>query len=430
MSNSFDVTIEKLVYGGDGLAHHEGQTVFVPYVLPGEIVSISPAESRKKFIRGHLENIVKPAAGRVAAPCPRFGVCGGCHYQHMPYEEQVRYKSEILRETLARIGRVEWTGEIKTHPSPPLGYRNRAQWAVRLLESQKRGAIGYFQQGSSTLVPTDVCPISSPRIENTLTLLAGAFDEGVLPPTIRAIEAFTDAADEKLLLNVVLEKKHASVAALAEKIRQVVPEAVSVLMHDEEKGPLELFGPGHISYEVAGQYYRVGHLSFFQVNRFLLEDLMRDVVGEAQGELALDLFAGVGLFSIPLAAKFKRVVAVEGNVAAARDLEANLKKTPAARSRHAGVESFLDRWREKPDLVVLDPPRAGVPEPALKTLQNLGPAAIVYLSCDPATLARDLSQLTRANPGSSRYVISNITLYDIFPQTYHIEALVRLQRLE
>jgi 23S rRNA (uracil1939-C5)-methyltransferase len=430
MSNSFDVTIEKLVYGGDGLAHHEGQTVFVPYVLPGEIVSISPTESRKKFIRGHLENIVKPAAGRVAAPCPRFGVCGGCHYQHMPYEEQVRYKSEILRETLARIGRVEWAGEIKTHPSPPLGYRNRAQWAVRFSESQKRAAIGYFQQGSSTLAPTDVCPISSPRIENTLTLLAGAFDEGVLPPAIRAIEAFTDAADEKLLLNVVLEKKHSSVAALVEKIRQVAPEAISVLMHDEEKGPLELFGPGHISYEVAGHYYRVGHLSFFQVNRFLLEDLVRDVVGESQGDLALDLFAGVGLFSIPLAAKFKRVVAVEGNVAAARDLEANLKKTPAARSRHADVEGFLDRWREKPDLVVLDPPRAGVPEPALKTLQNLGPAAIVYLSCDPATLARDLSQLTRDNPGSARYAISNITLYDIFPETYHIEALVRLQRLE
>ena len=429
MPNSFEVTIEKLVYGGDGLAHHAGDTVFVPYVLPGESVVVSSAERRRKVVRGHLESVATPASDRVAPPCPRFGVCGGCHYQHMPYEQQLRYKSEILRETLSRIGRVSWSGDIAVHASPPLAYRNRAQWAVRMTGTPARPSIGYFQQGSSALVPTDVCPISSPRIASTLALLSKAFAEGILPTSIRAIEAFADAADRAMLLNVVVEKKHASPAAMAEKIKQVVPDVSSLLFHEEEKGPIELVGPGHISYEVNGVYYRVGHLSFFQINRFLLPDLVHEVASQSQGDLALDLFAGVGLFSIPLAAHFKRVIAVEGNVAAARDLETNLKAVPSARARHADVESFLGRWREKPDLVILDPPRAGVPQPALKALRTLGPAAITYLSCDPATLARDLAVLLGDAPEQPKYNISNITLYDIFPQTYHIEALVKLQRL-
>lgn len=153
------------------------------------------------------------------------------------------------------------------------------------------------------------------------------------------------------------------------------------------------------------------------------------VVGETKGALALDLFAGVGLFTLPLVSNFGRVVAVEGNVATARDLEANLKDHPSARPRHMDTESFLAQWKEKPDLVILDPPRAGVTAPALEKLKALGPDDITYLSCDPATLARDLALLTKDAPGGARYSLSDITLVDIFPQTYHIEALVRLQRL-
>jgi 23S rRNA (uracil1939-C5)-methyltransferase len=185
-----------------------------------------------------------------------------------------------------------------------------------------------------------------------------------------------------------------------------------------------------LEYEATGRKYRVGHLSFFQVNRFLIDELMRDVVGEYKGELALDLFAGVGLFSVPLAANFKRVIAVEGNVAAVRDLEINLKETPTARARHSEVESFLARWKEKPELVVLDPPRAGISDVAAKRLRDIGADAIAYLSCDPATLARDLAVLTKEGEPGSRYKISKLELYDIFPQTYHIEALATLQRLE
>jgi 23S rRNA (uracil1939-C5)-methyltransferase len=202
-------------------------------------------------------------------------------------------------------------------------------------------------------------------------------------------------------------------------------------MQDEKSGDIELDGPGYIHYTAAGTKYRVGHLSFFQVNRFMVDDLAAAVAGEETGELALDLFAGVGLFSIPLAQKYKRVVAVEGNVATARDLEANMKDSPAVRPRHSEAAEFLARWKEQPDLAVVDPPRAGLTPSIIDRLRAIGASRITYLSCDPATLARDLAALT-ATPvaGQSAYAIKSIYLYDIFPQTYHIETLVRLERLD
>ena len=425
-----DVKIEKLVYGGDGLAREGGSTIFVPYVLPGETARIEPAQQRKKFIRGALQEILNVSPDRVAAPCPHFGVCGGCHYQHMPYQAELKYKAEILRETLARIGKIEWTGEIGIHGSPdPLRYRNRAQWAVRPTGEPPVPEMGYFRSGSSTLVPTSVCPISSPRIEGALAKLREAITQRRLRWPIRGIEAFADDRDEKLLLNVTVSKVKGSLKAFAEDIDGVLPEVETMLVLDEQTGPQELFGPGFITYRAAGHDFRVGNLSFFQVNRLLIDALAHDVTADARGDLALDLFAGVGLFTLPLAKTFERVVAVEGNVAAARDLEENVKVSPNARGRRADVESFLDRWRDKPQLVVLDPPRAGVAAGALERLRAIGPKSIRYLSCDPATLARDLSLLTKPASGNT-FSIASITLYDIFPQTYHIEALVSLERLD
>ncbi len=348
----------------------------------------------------------------------------------MNYAAQLRNKTQILRETLSRIGRIDWTDEIAEHSANPLQYRNRAQWAVRTVGNPAKLSIGYFQQGSSTLAPTDVCPIIAPRLESVLAGLTRACDQGAIPRSVRAVEAFVDSASDKLLLNVSFEKAGAAADKLSRQLLPFTGEITSLLVQDESTEKLDLAGPGHLDYEAAGRKYRVGHLSFFQVNRFLLDELTRAVVGEYKGELALDLFAGVGLFSVPLAANFKRVIAVEGNVAAVRDLEINLKETPTARARHSEVESFLARWKERPELVVLDPPRAGISDVAAKRLREIGPETIVYLSCDPATLARDLAVLTKEVEPGSRYKISKLELYDIFPQTYHIEALATLQRLE
>ncbi|MFY9531547.1 MAG: 23S rRNA (uracil(1939)-C(5))-methyltransferase RlmD [Candidatus Acidiferrales bacterium] len=426
-----DVKIEKLIYGGDGLAHADGSTVFVPFVLPEEEVAVEPVERKKKFVRGRVQRLLTPSPERVVPRCPYFHSCGGCHYQHIPYEAQLRYKSEILRETLRRIGRIDWSGPITSHPSPPWGYRNRAQWKVRSTSSgdgSNHGnlGIGYFGAGSTAFIAVDECAILSPCLERTLRSLREAFAARELPSAIREIEAFVDAADRKLLLNVAFTSSATPVSTLAEKFRQILPDAVeSMLFHDPGQDRMELLGPGYLLYNVAGNNYRVGHMSFFQVNRFLVEEMMRTVAGDAPAEgLALDLFAGVGLFALPLANCSTRVIAVESNPASLRDLEANLASSRGhVESRGADVEDFIARFREKPQLVVVDPPRAGLDPRALAHLGRLGSEQIRYVSCDPSTLARDLAELLKAG-----YVIDKVHLFDLFPQTFHIESVVRLAR--
>ena len=429
MSEPIEVRIEKLVYGGEGLAHHEGQTVFAPFVLPDESVSIELVERRKKFIRGRVAEIKKPSADRTVAPCPYFGVCGGCDYQHIPYELQLRYKSEILRETLSRIGRLRCDGPITTHASRPFGYRNRVQWKIAPDENGSR-EIGYFQAGSQNLCAIRQCPIASPKLNEGLGAIVNLLKAGKMPATLREIEAFADHDDDRLLLNLALEGSSEPSADITALFRSLLPNAETVLAHDRSNDTFELSGPGYITYRVGDYSYRIGHLSFFQVNRFLLDELVRGVLRDARGKLALDLFAGVGLFSLPLANRFERLIAVESNPAAARDLENNLTASGAASPnwRHTTVEAFLDHWHERPELVVLDPPRTGVAARALTRLAKLAPAEILYLSCDPATLARDLAFLTGEQQKAPGYHISELHLVDIFPQTYHIEALVRLSR--
>ncbi len=426
----FEVKIEKLIYGGEGLAHHDGATVFVPFVLPAERVTAAPVEKKKKFVRARLDKLLAPSPERIGARCPHFAVCGGCDYQHIPYEAQLKFKEEILRETLRRLGRIEWTGAIALHASPPWGYRNRAQWKVRSLESAVGSAakssleIGYFRAGSTALCAVEDCAILSPLLLKTLLTFRKALGSGALPRELREVEAFADAEDTKLLLTATFAGFPSRIAEVAEKIRTLAPETESLLLHDPGRERMELSGPGFITYNAAGAAYRVGHFSFFQVNRFLVDGLASQVVEhEEPGRLAIDLFAGVGLFSVPLAEKFERVIAVESNPAAVRDLGVNVAGKGAVQVRTAEVERFLETNKEKPDLVVLDPPRAGVEPSALAKLAHLGAERVTYVSCEPPTLARDLAVLTGAG-----YQISEVHLFDLFPQTFHMETVVRLRQ--
>jgi 23S rRNA (uracil1939-C5)-methyltransferase len=445
MSDELLLSIEKLVYGGDGLAHAEGNTVFVPYVLPGEGVRASVQTKKKKLIWAKLLEVTSPTAERIAAKCPHFQVCGGCHYQHIPAAEQARLKIEILRETLSRLGGIQWKGEITAHTGEPYGYRNRAQWAVR---SGMPRALGYYLPESSVILPIDVCPILSPRLAETFGLLQEMARGGRLPAGILEIEAFTDSADEKIALNVAFDKFSGSPTELADLFRKELPRLESLLLLDQKKNKFELTGPGFLVHEVAGFKYQVSHLSFFQVNRFLTEDLRQTITAGAKGDLALDLYSGVGFFTLPVAQSFEKVISVDANLAATRDLYANAKSAGVeVSSYNEHAEEFLKKTTEKPDFVVLDPPRAGLGTEAANALAALGAPEIVYLSCDPATLARDLAALTGSGrrvagattgdgvgagsviAGASRYEISEMHMFDLFPQTFHIETLVRLRKV-
>jgi len=406
--------------------------VFVPFVLPAERVEATPVERKKKFVRARLERVIEPSPERVPPRCPHFGICGGCDYQHIPYEAQLRYKLEILRETLRRLGRIEWMGDIAAHASPPWGYRNRAQWKIRPLDmaTAERGsagnpcAIGYFRAQTTALCPVEQCAILSPLLAKTLEALRGALASGEWPEGLREIEAFAGAGDTKLLLTATCDKFPSRAEELAARMRRLLPELESLLLRDRSGERMELHGPGFVEYEAGGWSYRVGHLSFFQVNRFLVDELIREVAEKEEGgTLALDLFAGVGMFSAPLGKRFERVVGVEANPAAARDFEVNIRATSHVEARAEDVEQFLASYRDKPDLVVLDPPRTGLAPGAAKHLVRIAPARITYVSCDPPTLARDLAILVGAG-----YEITGVDLFDLFPQTFHMEAVVRLRR--
>jgi 23S rRNA (uracil1939-C5)-methyltransferase len=432
MSDELRISIEKLVYGGDGLAHADGNTVFVPYVLPGEEVRAAAKSKRKKLVWAKLLEVTSASAQRESARCPHFQTCGGCHYQHISAAEQLRLKKEILRETLSRLGGIQWSGAIQEHSAQPYGYRNRAQWAVRNANPR---AIGYFLPESSVIVPIDECPVLSPLLAKTFGQLQELARSNRLPEQMLEIEAFADSSDEKISLNVAFERFPKPAKELAAAFREALPQLESLLLAEESKDRFELTGPGYLFQEAGGFRYRVSHLSFFQVNRFLVEDLLQTVIAGAKGETALDLYAGVGFFTLPLTRAFTRVVSVDANLAATRDLHVNAESagvTVISHNEHA--EEFLRKTAEKADFVVLDPPRSGLGAEASAKLAELGAAEIAYLSCDPSTLARDLAVLTGskksgdAASASTRYEIVDMHLFDLFPQTYHIETLVRLRR--
>jgi 23S rRNA (uracil1939-C5)-methyltransferase len=419
--------IEKLVYGGDGLARRDGVTYFVPFVLAGESILARPVDRRRNFVRARLDQLLRPSPERLSPPCPYFTVCGGCHYQHIPYQRQLELKRDIVLETFARLGRVNWAGPVALHGSEPFGYRNRAQWKLRPHQTAGAGpahaglSLGYFRAGSNQLCAVDQCPVLAPPLAAALETLGALAAAGTLPDSLREIEAFAEPSGG-LLINLTCVPMPDAPLRLAARLRAALPAAQSILVRDAEGERMELDGPGHLCYRASGVDYRVGHLSFFQVNRFLIEPMIDAVTAGAARGLALDLYAGVGLFSVPLARRFERVVAIEADPAAARDLEANLKAAGAlGQAVNADTARFLADWRETPSLVVLDPPRAGVPAEALAALALLRPERILYVSCDPATLARDLRLLADA-----AYEIAELHVFDVFPQTFHIETLVHL----
>jgi 23S rRNA (uracil1939-C5)-methyltransferase len=434
MADELRLSIEKLIYGGEGLAHADGNTVFVPYVLPSEQVRASVRTRKKKLIHANLLEVEKAAPSRIEPACPHFSVCGGCHYQHIEIAEQVRLKKEILRETLSRLGGVQWTGAIREHTAQPYGYRNRAQWAFR--DAMPR-AFGYFLPESAHILPIDKCPVLSPRLAATFAQLQELARANSLPPGILEIEAFADGEDEKIALNIAFERFPVPPKSLAAAFKAALPALESLLLLDQSRNRFELEGSGYLLQNAGGFTYRVNHLSFFQVNRFLIEDLLQTMVGEAKGSYALDLYAGVGFFTLPLSKAFSKVVSVDANLAATRDLRHNAEAAGlAVISENQHIEEFLKKDQEKPDFVILDPPRAGLGAEGAARLANLGAPDIAYLSCDPSTLARDLSVLVaserKPDTGISpthKYEIAEMHLFDLFPQTFHIETLVRLRRV-
>lgn len=418
--------IEKQIYGGAGLARDAGKTIFVPFTLAGEMVEAQVADDHGSYANAVLARVLESSPERVQPPCRYFGECGGCHYQHAEYMEQVAIKAGILRETLerARVGDVP---EIAVLYGEPLGYRNR----IRLHVDRATSKLCYRKRASHENLAVQVCPIAAPVLERALGAMQATAQQWELGQHFTEVELSTNAAQDSILLALwAAEKARAAeerLQSLWPQLRTAVPElaGIGIIATDRAGRQNRIVGQcgeTSLGYGVAGREYRVSLGSFFQVNRFLLDRLVELVTKDHSGEVAWDLYAGVGLFSAALAQQFGRVIAVESAAGPVRDLRHNLRGV-GHRAVAMGTLDFLRRPGKEasPELVIVDPPRAGLGKEVATRLATVRPVHITYVSCDPATLSRDLKSLL-----DSGYHLRALHMVDLFPQTFHLESVAML----
>ena len=421
------VHIEKPIYGGSFLAREAGKAIFVPMALPGEEARIRIVEDKGKrgYATAEVDEIVSASPDRVQPACPHFGPCGGCHYQHADYAAQLRYKQEILRETFTRGG-VTPPDQIDVIAAEPWAYRNRIRLAF-----DASGKPGYRAHSSHAIVPIETCPVAAPVLVRAALASADILSSMQPKPRISELALFCNAEETELLATIVLAapakfRFDAFAAVLKEQIPVLAGAELAIAGNASQQPRVPArWGAESISYNAAGSSYRVDHGSFFQVNRWLVDALVNRVIENQSGALAWDLFAGVGLFARQLTPRFKQVVAVESAPSSTQALKANLAGT-ASEAIRANTLDFLRRNRtaKSPDLIVIDPPRAGLGPEVTAELARIAAPSMVYVSCDPATLTRDLRALS-----ASGYAMESIALADLFPQTFHLETVVRLRRL-
>jgi 23S rRNA (uracil1939-C5)-methyltransferase len=426
--------IEKVVYGGAGLAHEpEGKTILVPFTLPGELVEAQLPEQKKAPVEASLLQVLTPSRDRVNPSCPHFGECGGCQYQHAEYPAQIKIKSSVLRETLERAGLMALP-HIQSHTGHPWGYRNRIRLRIEKLDAALR--VGYNRRGTNEFLAIDECPIAAPILwraaQNFLQVARQTPSAARWLTNAVEMELFTSGDEKKLQMTVFVRRDQPGFVAFCEHLRQAIPElagAGTALVRltgpqrqVQKPRPLESWGATGLSYRAADEDYWISRGGFFQVNRFLIDELVQIVAADRNGQLAWDLYAGVGLFSRALAKKFQQVVAVE---TAGTDL-INSFKGPGKHAVEATTVDFLRHaviQRDRPQLIVMDPPRAGVGTEVCSFLTRISAPEIVYVSCDPTTLARDLKMLVDAG-----YKLEELHLVDLFPQTFHLETVVVLRK--
>ncbi|HYP02438.1 MAG TPA: class I SAM-dependent RNA methyltransferase [Pyrinomonadaceae bacterium] len=388
---TLEVEIERIVPGGAGLAHAEGYTLFVPLVAPGDRVRVRVERVRGKVAFASLLEVVAPAPARVEPPCPYFGRCGGCDFQQLTYEAQLAAKVEIIRDCLRRIAHIAPPAEIPITPSPDIWhYRSRARWQHDPL----RQLLGYYELASHRVCDVVECPVVLPEVQAKLTHLRSTLGEGALEATGELEEFQAVAGDSGVSLLPPLTEADGS-----ERFRLI-----------------------------AGERYRFDASCFFQINHALLEPLLAEALRGAGGETALDLYCGVGLFTLPLARRFARVTGVEGNASATAFARLNLADAGLANAeiKTARVGEWLapNAASLAPvDFLLLDPPRAGAEAETIAGILATEPQRIAYVSCDPATLARDLRALLEAG-----FTLDTIRAFDMFPQTHHVETVVHLTR--
>jgi tRNA/tmRNA/rRNA uracil-C5-methylase (TrmA/RlmC/RlmD family) len=381
----FEVEIERLLPGGVGLAHAEGLTLFVSLAAPGDVVRVRIDRVQGAVGFASIVEVLKPSTVRVEPPCPYFGRCGGCDFQQLTYEAQLKAKVEMIRDCLHRIAKLEVPGEIPITPSVnQWQYRSRATWQV---DSDLR-LMGYFERGTNRICDVEYCAVLAPQLQQTL------------------------------------EKTRTYLAS--KTTRQ--PRHIDVVLGDEGLSvspAIAGFSARVINRRIANETYSFSADTFFQINHEMLESLIAAAMGDMTGQKAIDLYCGAGLFTLPMARRFARVTGVEANARATQFARRNVEaaKLENIEIANLGVADWLKHSRsfEVLDFLLLDPPRVGCENAVIAGILGMRPRRIAYVSCDPATLARDLKKIIADN-----YTLDSVAAFDMFPQTHHVETVARL----
>jgi len=406
-----EILLTTLTYGGDAMGRLEdGRAVFVPFGLPGERVRSRLTEEKRGFARGELMEILDASPQRIIPRCKHFGVCGGCHYQNLPYEEQLKAKKEILRDQLTRIGRIENPPVQEIIASPnPWNYRNHVQF--HLTEEGKLGYVGAGTSFAQGIIPITECHLPEESIDSFWPQLEFEPDT-----TIERVSLRTGKDDDLML---ILESD-------SPETPELEIEAEISVAHVFEENVVVIAGNDHMVIPVLGRGFRVSAASFFQVNTAPAEKMVQhlvDCLAVSSSTTLLDVYCGVGLFSAFLATNCGRVIGIESSPSACEDFSFNLNEFDRVELYEGLAEEVIPYLKAKPDIVLVDPPRAGLDKQVVDGILKLRPQIIAYVSCDPSTLARDSKRLMEGG-----YKLKQITPFDLFPQTYHIESISIFER--
>jgi 23S rRNA (uracil1939-C5)-methyltransferase len=406
--DTFDLILEKLTYGGDAMGRLPDQrAVFVPFGLPGERIRVKLTEEKKNFARGEIVEILEPSPDRIEAKCIHFGKCGGCHYQNLRYEKQLQAKTDILIDQLKRIGKIDNPPVQQMVACPtPWNYRNHLQF--HLTEDGKLGFVSHQGLGVREI---SECHLPEPSINELWPQLE--FEPGT---NIDRVSLRAGAEDDLML---VLESESPETPELE------IEAGISVT-HVYEGNTVVIAGSDHILMHVLDRDFKVSAASFFQVNTPMAEKMVQHLMTNlpiTQSTTLLDVYCGVGLFSAYLAPKCKSVIGIESSESSCEDFTVNLDEFDNVELYEGTAEDVMPHLEAKPDIVLVDPPRAGLDKAVVDGILNLSPRVIAYVSCDPSTLARDAARLINGG-----YHLKDVTPFDLFPQTYHIESISMFER--
>ncbi len=403
---TFDILLEKLTYGGEAMGRlPDGRAVFVPFGLPGEQVRLELTEDKKNFARGKLLELLKASPERIDAKCKHFEKCGGCHYQNLPYEKQLQAKTEILRDQLQRIGKIENPPVMQMVASPlEWNYRNHVQFHLTA-----EGKVGFINAKGNSTLPIEECHLPETGINAFWPELQFESNKDVERVSLRA------GLDEELML--VLESEDPETPEL-----EIEADVSVVHLFDEHA--VVIAGQDNLIFKILGKDFRVSAASFFQVNTKMAEKMVEHLVSRlpvTASTTLLDVYCGVGLFSKFFAAKCQQVIGIEESESACEDFAVNLDEFDNVELYEGAAEEILPGLAGRLDsstYAIVDPPRAGLERYALDAILSIKPQIIAYVSCDPSTLARDAARLIVGG-----YRLVEVTPFDLFPQTYHIESI-------